>query len=573
MKTEAQERRIIKMNWMCDGVPKNGKEYPHCSGSHEPHLNTGPNCTVCNLPFQAMQPKQFGIVKAEVTKYDIAPLYTPQPRSSTYQPQPQPQPEYRPTRKPQYRYKTSGSAPKWQTNILAILGVIILLGLGGSIVYRKIEPTLRSTQSEHPRGFISSKATYPELISQGEKILLGSNPAKKAAAKAFSKQKWQEAIAKYQQAADTNPRDPEGKIYLYNAKAKAQGNPLTIAVAVPISQSPQSAAEILRGVASHQEEFHQSPPPNGRLLEVVIVNYTDPFTTSALGSDLLKAKSILGVIGHGIDPGSQQALRTYRAWRLAAISPLTISVINADGKSFLRTIPLDEKTDRLLEDYLTAAANSLVQYAKNRYSPVSAVVFYNSDRDYSRQLKEKLVQALAESKQELVAEVDITFQGNVGPEMMKAKNKGAKTIFLAMSKNKISQALRILRTNANSLPVLGGDDLYSRELLVRGSDAVAGTVLAVPWSFKSDDSFAQNAVKNWKERITWRTATAYDATKALTDTIRKYPKRESIFTLLNQGVPIGETKTNFSVFRSVPLVQAVLSDGADGSQYQFEAIQ
>lgn len=39
--------------WTCDGVPKNGQQYPG-SEPHEPHLNYGTDCEICGLPQEAM---------------------------------------------------------------------------------------------------------------------------------------------------------------------------------------------------------------------------------------------------------------------------------------------------------------------------------------------------------------------------------------------------------------------------------------------------------------------------------------------------------------------------------------
>ncbi|NER36679.1 MAG: DUF1795 domain-containing protein [Oscillatoria sp. SIO1A7] len=41
--------------WICDGVPKDGKQY-YSSGPHQDYENTGPDCVVCGLPREAMNP-------------------------------------------------------------------------------------------------------------------------------------------------------------------------------------------------------------------------------------------------------------------------------------------------------------------------------------------------------------------------------------------------------------------------------------------------------------------------------------------------------------------------------------
>ncbi|MFM2311362.1 MAG: hypothetical protein RLZZ04_638 [Cyanobacteriota bacterium] len=41
-------------SWICDGVPKDGKDYPDFSGPHEPISNDLPDCEYCGLPQEAM---------------------------------------------------------------------------------------------------------------------------------------------------------------------------------------------------------------------------------------------------------------------------------------------------------------------------------------------------------------------------------------------------------------------------------------------------------------------------------------------------------------------------------------
>lgn len=96
-------------------------------------------------------------------------------------------------------------------------------------------------------------------------------------------------------------------------------------------------------------------------------------------------------------------------------------------------------------------------------------------------------------------------------------------------------------------------------------------VLAVPWSFSPNDPFAKDALDNWKGRVSWRTATAYDATKSLTQTISKNPDRAQVAQAFKQGVGLTDSTTDFNIFNEVPLVKAVKGkEGPKGSDYQFD---
>ena len=526
------------MNWLCDGEPKNGKDYPNCSGPHEPYENTGPDCLICGLPQEAMQPR--GI-------------------------------------------RPPGTRPNWLIRAIAT-GFIAVIAVGVIQIF-KTPPNVVIDKDPSPNGLVSANAKNPqnyELISQGEKVLLDDPTSlKQAGASAFSQQDWQEAIEQYERAVTGDRNDPEGKIYLNNARARKAGNPLTIAAVVPIALSPHSAKEILRGVADYQEEFYQSRPSSGRYLEVVVVNAgNDTLQASSLAQVLINSPNVLGVLGYGIDPGSQQALRNYESDGLAALSPLTTSVKDDSttaGQFLLQTISIDDKANKLLVKYLQAVGQTLTEYASQKLSSPSVVLFYNSDSIYSLQLKQELIDALPQVNGKVVKEIDITAAGfNTDTELANAKQNGANAAFLVLSKNKIPQAVAIARANANSrdsLTLMGGDELYDIYLLKQGGDSIEGMVLAVPWSFKPGNPFAQKGIKIWKGRISWRTAAARDTTKALVEAISQTPNptRKTVANSLNQGITLSGTTTDFKLFHKVPLVKAVPGYEA-GLDYQFDAI-
>jgi ABC-type branched-subunit amino acid transport system substrate-binding protein len=515
--------------WTCDGTPKNGKDYPNCSGAHEPYENYGSDCAICGLPKEAM-----------MTSID------------------------------------NGRSNPNLVKIGVIAGAILVLGglvfTGTKMFSNKTEEinntNITNTTPVNGGVFLSNTANNSQLISQGERILLDSNPSKEAAANDFKQENWDGAIASYQQAVSNNPNDPESKIYLNNGKARKAGNPLTIAVVAPISNSPDSAKEVLRGVSSQQEEFNQIPTNSGQLLEVIIVNNSDVLKAASIAQDLINFPNLLGVVGYGIDPGSQQALRQYNNTDLVALSPLTTS-ITSDGK--LQTIPLDQKQNELLGNYLQGVSKTLLGYASKQNSTPAVILFYNSDSPYSMQLKQEIVNAIPSLNGRLIKEVDVN---NSDSALELANTPDANTIMLALSKNKVSEAIKITQANNRGLTVVGGDELYNPDILVQGGNSIQGITLAVPWSFQPNDPFAKDAVQSWKGRVSWRTATAYDATKALTDAISQNPTRNGVSQLLNQGMAISGNTTSFNIFQEVPLVQAVLGkNGPPGSNFQFDPIQ
>jgi len=166
----------------------------------------------------------------------------------------------------------------------------VLIILAGGVI-SLVADRIKSIDEEitTSAGFVSEKATNKEMFSQGEKILLNETQLKLEGASEFARQQWSRAQSLYQQASDARPNDPEGKIYLQNAIARKAGNPLTIAVVVPITASADSAKEVLRGVAQYQAEYNQSPSASvGRLLEVVVVNDMAPGVGTWHRSDAIK---------------------------------------------------------------------------------------------------------------------------------------------------------------------------------------------------------------------------------------------------------------------------------------------
>lgn len=536
------------MSWICDGTAKNGQQYPNCSGPHPPYENHGPDCAICGLPQEAMQS-----AKTVVSS-------------------------------------PGGGGGKFPLPIAVVVAIALLLLGGGGWWYFSQQKGDRTQVEENgggevvsptvnPLAIVSETAVNASLISQGEKILIsgGKNSQEKmAAAAAFASQDWAGAIQQYQQAVNQDKNDPEAAIYLNNAKAKQAGNPLTMAVVVPITTRVNEAKEVLRGVAQYQAEFNQVPSIPGRLLEVVVVNEQDASLSESLAEDIIQSSAnILGVIGHGVDHNSRQALNRYEQNNMAVLSPLNTTIATNAGQSTVQTIPLSQ-TNTLLTTYLQKVGETLVNYAVKNHAPARMTVFYNSDNRYSQDLKKEVVSALAKAGGNLVKEVDILSPGfDANAAMNTARTSGANIAFLALSRNQVDTAITLAKANQNQLVLLSSDEMYNPTILVQGGDAIKGMVLAVPWRWRSNDPFATQAGKLWQGRVSWRTATTYDATNALANIFIQFPgDRAAISQQLSQGVTLGKTATEFNIFNEIPLVKANPgTSGPTGSKYQFDPIE
>ncbi|RMH66442.1 MAG: amino acid ABC transporter substrate-binding protein [Cyanobacteria bacterium J003] len=527
-------------SWICDGVPKNGRTYPNASGAHPPYENFGPDCAVCGLPREAMEPAS----RANSSKKSPLPL------------------------------------------VAVALGVaLLLMGGMGFLSYRLFltnrennPPSLSGRSTSGSQLVSKTTARNAAYISQGERILISEpNPQrvalKQEAALAFDRGDWALAIAKYQELVALDPNDPESRIYLNNARARQAGNPMTMAAVVPIGTSPDTAKEVLRGVAQYQEQFNASAP--NRPLEVVIVNENSPNGVTSLAEDLINS-SIQGVLGHGTDANSRAALQVYEQAGIAALSPLTTNVIpQGNSRVQVQALSLNEKGKQLLNTYLDNAAQTLAEAVAKKVPHAKVALFYNSDSPYSNELKSKLTAVLPQFGAQVVQQRDVAAGFNANTAMTAARQAAANAVVLAFSRARVNEAVALAIANQTQTPPLqffGSDQLYGPDLLIKGDSAINGMILAVPWSTNPNDPFAQQAAQAWRGQISWRTTTAYDATQALAQAMAKGGDRASTQQLLRQGVQI-QGQTASGTFNRVPLVQAAPGpNGPKGSNYQFNPL-
>ena len=536
--------------WVCDGAPKNSDREYYGAGPHEPCENDGPDCMICGLPKEAMTPPKT-IVSGRSRRVE--------------------------------------KVAKEPIIAIAVLIMFMIVGAGGFWYLSreksqeqttKIADTKKNQDTTIPTqtnslAIVSETASNPLLISQGETVLFlgGANfQQKSTASKAFADQNWDRAIQLYQQAVGADPNDPEAKIYLNNAQAKKSGNLMTMAIVVPVTPSVNEAKEVLRGVAQYQDEFNRTLPR--KYLEVVIVDEAQGNLAESLAQDLINSPvNVLGVMGHGVDNYSRQALQLYEQNNIAVLSSLNTAITSSGNKSTVRTIPLSQSAT-LLGTYLQKVGETLANYAVKNNSPANVVVFYNSDSPYSQQLKTQFVNAMSNTNGKVIEEVDITATGfDANMAMENTRVNDGNVAFLALSKNKVNTAINLAKANKNRLTLLGADELYNPTILSRGNQAINGLVLAVPWQWNQNDSFASQAAKLWQGRISWRTATSYDATQALVTAFKNSPgDRIGISQELNQGISLAKSVTDFNIFNQIPLVKAVPGKAA-GFNYQFDPVQ
>lgn len=367
------------------------------------------------------------------------------------------------------------------------------------------------------------KQPVPERISAGDKLLITADatPQKRAGIEAIAKGNYTEAVSQLEKARTANKNDPETLIYLNNARIGNQKS-YTIAASVPIGSDVNPAKEILRGIAQAQTEINQKGGIKGVSLKVLIANDdNDPNTAQQVANTLVKNQDVLGVIGNFGSDVTLAAGKVYQAGQLVSISPTSTTVqLSGFGNYIFRTVPSDR-----------FSANALSRYMLSSLKKQKAAIFFNSKSTYSTSLKEEFKTALFGDGGQVVSEFDFSSANfSVSDSFNQAIKQRAEVLMLAPNSATLDQALQVVQVNDKRLQLLAGDSAYNPKTLEVGRSNAVNMVLAVPWHILGDPQslFPKAATQFWGGDVNWRTALAYDATKALVAGMERNPTRTGI---------------------------------------------
>ncbi|MEH1819966.1 MAG: ABC transporter substrate-binding protein [Nostoc sp.] len=445
------------------------------------------------------------------------------------------------------------SPEKWRLSKRMHLGIIVvsmgIAAIAGIGISRLSTPCLISQNKvlgvfcvDDPSiNFSSGERTFFTIIN---------NADRDQGIKAFKQEKYQEASKLFEEAIKANRNDPEVRIYYNNALARNKRNPITLAASVPVDNNTNFAQEILRGVAQAQQEFNNRNGLNNRLLEIKIANDAGkPEQAQEVAAELIKDKSILGVIGHYSSESTEAALEEYNKTYIPIISPSSTST-KLQSKNFFRSLPSD-----------AAGGKKLAGYAFKNLNLKKVVIFYNPDSLYSDSMREEFQHNFEQLGGKVLRKPEIDLSNtslDINAEVNRSiyiyKSEAAVLIPDALHAD---IALKIAKVNQEALDrppsqngaragmkLLGGDVLYSDETLTTGKNAVEGLITVVPWFREAPQAqiFAKKAKKLWGEEVSWRTATSYDATQAFIQALSSNSNRTTILERLeNAKFSVNET--------------------------------
>ncbi|MEH2240267.1 ABC transporter substrate-binding protein [Nostoc sp.] len=463
---------------------------------------------------------------------------------------------------------------KNETTILA-LALLLTVGIvGGGMWWFTNGSGVKIGNTIIPGSEPGSNLSLQNRISFGEKTLTPGDisPVKKEGVEAIAAKSYDKAIANFTAALKLNRNDPEALIFLNNARIGSSKS-YTIVASVPIGTDPNASLEILRGIAQAQNQVNSSGGVKGVPLKVGIANDDDnPEIAKQIASNLVSNSEVLGVVGSTTSDSTLAAGTIYTSGQLVAISPTSTSVKISNFSHYVfRTVPSD-----------FMAARSLANYMVRTLHKKNAVVFFNSQSNYSQSLKSEFVSSVSLEGGQVSSEFDLSqadFSAAKSGEQ--ATKQGAEVLMLAANTETLDKALQVVQINQKRLILLAGDDVYTVKTLEIGREQATGMVLAVPWHIDSNpkSDFPQKSRQLWGGDVSWRSALSYDATVALIEALKRNPTRSGVQQALASSdfSAIGASGTiRFlaSGDRNAPVQLVKIVPGSrSGTGYDFEPVR
>jgi branched-chain amino acid transport system substrate-binding protein len=401
---------------------------------------------------------------------------------------------------------------RWKQALLFILSLLVTL----SVLY--------------VLGVFSNDASKDLEISLGEEILLETNRQDNSleqGRKAFKNQEYKQAIQLFKKSLDRLPNNPEIRIYYNNARAAIQDkNPLKIATSVPLGNNPETAQEILRGIALFQQELNdeQAKNPDFHFLQVVVANDNNSAVDAEdRAKKFVKDPSIIAVVGHNASAASEAAKDIYVQGKIVAISPTSFSPKISGNDYIYKMVPEMETFATSLSEYIREQTEKLIIQ-----NPTNLICYDNRSGDNTNFAQKYRNILLGQQFQKFVKDED--FDCNIEPKInldeqeiyQKIAQYQVNILMIAPYINDLKRAANIFKQRPAeqlNLVTLGSPTFQSYLTLAEGKQGVENLVITVPWYDLKQDNYIHSF---WQNKINvWRTPMAYDATKVILTALRQ----------------------------------------------------
>ncbi|MEH2231100.1 MAG: bifunctional serine/threonine-protein kinase/ABC transporter substrate-binding protein [Nostoc sp.] len=355
----------------------------------------------------------------------------------------------------------------------------------------------------------------------------------------INSQKFSLAISQLEQYRQKNPRNSQALIVLENAKIGSSDS-IAIAVVAPITDDLNKAEEMIRGLAQAQWEVNAAGGINGLPIKIILVNDSqDQNTVRQTAQEIVNNQNILGIIGHLSSDNSMVASEVYQKGKILMISPTATSTnLTNKGEYIKRTVMND-----------AIAGGTLARYVSQKLQKKSIAIFYNSQNNYSKSIRQSLINEYTIEKGKIAYEADLSDSNfTAGAMVRQAKTAGADVIMLAADSSTLDKALQVMQTNDKRLLLIGGNSLYVNDpILSIGCSDAQGIILAVPWNVKNhlNSPYVKTASYLFKAEVSWRSKMSYDALSAIISALKKTPNhtRQSLqetISKLDFSAPSGD---------------------------------
>ncbi|HEY9726721.1 MAG TPA: ABC transporter substrate-binding protein, partial [Chroococcales cyanobacterium] len=116
-----------------------------------------------------------------------------------------------------------------------------------------------------------------------------------------------------------------------------------------------------------------------------------------------------------------------------------------------------------------------------------------------------------------------------------AINSGADGLFIVSHVDRLESAIEVAKANQGKLALFSSPTMYTVKTLEAGQQSVKGLVLVAPWHPQLNPSFANKMTQRWHGKVSWRTATAYDATQAMIAGLKQSQQRDGLQQALHSS--------------------------------------